>query len=521
MNWIWSVGLALGVAAGLALSSVTLAQPAGSPHPADPFAALWPDCRIAPVDPGHAFVAAAVYEGDTLTNLQLNTPDSGTTVVRVVVARGTKPITVLLQAEQAAIWDFEGAVERVARAIVIPNSKGQAATRGLSAQQTDFLKLAGCPKQSIPFKQDSDNQRDQILMQYFGRAPDRIASEEAPNSLALPDASFGSSPDNRRQRKAGTQAEQDLLHYFPGGFRLIDPNSVMSAAEVLVPETYPLEAGLIQLERAGAIRPPRSEETEAFVEGVSRPYRSRLSPDFRMRLGFSYVVTREIVMPSGLAGGHSKSFLVLPGVPAPRGKRGHGCLAFMDGFRVNDTLGDMMACYGDDREAIQQLQKMPDAEASKSCRLFDPSPDTVIEAASIYQPEAANRPSASGRIPQPVDVAVTKSGAVLLVLNSYEPAVWRVSAGANTRVTGVILTGYYSSKVEGVAPDTPVFAVELRSRQIRPAPGSACAPLYGYLGTSFGGGPAAMVLDRQINALTGRDINGMRGGYALDRVEIR
>jgi hypothetical protein len=521
MNRISVVWLALGAAACLAFSSAPHSQPAAKPPNSAPLAALGPDCEIAAVNPDHAFVAAAVYGGDTLTNLQLKTADNETTLVRVKVAPGARPITVLLQAEQAVIWDFEGAVERVARAIVVPNSKGQAATRGLSAQQTDFLKLTGCPQQSIPMKRDPDNQRDGILRLYFGRAPDRIASEEAPNALALPDASFGSSPGSRRERTAGTQAEQDLLHYFPGGFRVIDPGSVMSTAEVLAPETYPLEAGLIQLERAGAIRPPGSAETDTFVEGISRPYRSRLSPDFRFRMGFSYVVTRDMAMPSGLAGAHSKSFLVLPGVPVPRGKKGHGCLAFMDGFRINDDLGDMIACYGDNREAMEQLKKMPDAEAAKSCRLFEPQAATAIEAVSIYQPETADQAGASKRIPQPVDVAVSKAGAVLLVLSSYEPAIWRVSPGANTRIAGVILTGFYSSKVEGLDPDTPIFPVELRSRQNRPASGSACAPLYDYLGTSYDGGPAAIVLNRQINALTGRDVDAIRGGSALRQVEVK
>ncbi len=520
MHRIRVVGLALGAAVYLACASVAVSQPTGSSPNSAPLAALGPDCRIAAVNPDHAFVAAAVYGGDTLANLQLKTSDDETTVVRVKVAPGDKPITVVLQAEQAVIWDFEGAVERIARAIVIANSKAQAATRGLTAQQTDFLKLTGCPQQSIPLKRDPDNQRDRILLQYFGRAPDRIVSEEAPNSLALPDASFESSPGSGRERTAGTQAEQDLLHYFPGGFRVIDPGSVLSTAEVLVPETYPLEAGLIQLERAGAIRPPSSAETAAFVEGISRPYRSRLNPDYRMRIGFSYVVTREIVMPSGgLAGAHSKSFLVLPGVAAPRGKKGHGCLAFMDGFRINDHLGDRMACYGDDREAIERLKKMPDADAAKSCRLLDPPPGTAIEAVSIYQPEAAK--AARKRAPQPVDVAVTKAGAVLLVLNSYDPTIWRVSPGAATRIAGVIMTGFYSSTVEGLAGNTPVFPVELRSHVDRPAPDSICAPLYDYLGTGYDGGPATTVLNRQINALTGRDADAIRGGYAPSEVEIK
>jgi hypothetical protein len=40
------------------------------------------------------------------------------------------------------------------------------------------------------------------------------------------------------------------------------------------------------------------------------------------------VVTRDVMLPPGLFGAHSKNFLVLADVPAPRGNAGHGCLAF-------------------------------------------------------------------------------------------------------------------------------------------------------------------------------------------------
>ena len=512
MNASWTIRLVLG-AAGMAFASFAVAQPAAtSPDPA-----ARPECKVAAVDPDHAFIAASVYQGETLTNLQLNTPDHATTAIRVMVAPGDKPITVLLQAEEAVIWDFEGAVERVARAIVLTNSERQAAIHGLSAQQGDFLQITGCPQPSIPLQRIAGDGWGGIIRQTFGRAPDRVVAKYAATSLELPDGSFQSPA--ARARTAATPAEQDLLHFFPGGFRVIEPASVLSAGAVLAPETWPAQAGLMQLERAGAIRPPGRAETEAFVEGISRRFRSRLSPDYRMRLGFDYVVTREITMPAGLYGAHSKNFLVLPGVPEPRGKTGHGCLAFMDGFRIKDDPGNRMVCYGDNRQAIEQLQNMPGPEATKSCRLLEPPRATTIEAVSIYQPAMA--PHSRERIPAPVDVTVSKAGAVLLVLESYEPAIWRVAPGVNTRIAAVILKGYYSSKVEGVDPDTPVFALNPGARQTWTSPGSPCAPLYQFTGTGFRGGPAALVLNRHVNALTGRDVDAMRGGYSLGEVEIR
>ena len=74
----------------------------------------------------------------------------------------------------------------------------------------------------------------------------------------------------------------------------------------------------------------------------------------------------------------------------------------------------------------------------------------------MYEPKGAKHSGDSSREPSPVDIKVSKPGAVLLVLNSYEPAIWRVVAGEGTQIAGVVLTGYYASKVEGVSPTTPV-----------------------------------------------------------------
>ena len=47
------------------------------------------------------------------------------------------------------------------------------------------------------------------------------------------------------------------------------------------------------------------------------------------------------------------------------------------------------------------------------------------------------------------------------------------------------------------------------------------APLQDYLAANFRGGPGAMVLDRQISALTGKNIDKLSGSHDLDSIEIR
>jgi len=488
----------------------------GGPSASAPlFAALRPDCAIA-VNPDHTFVVAGISEGDTLTNVQLVDPLSRTTIVRVLVAPGSKPVTVVLQTEDSVVWDFEGATGGIARVIVLAGEAGRAAVRGLPSQHIEFAKLGrDCPARRIPLGNNPEKRlQEHILLGIFGRLPERIAFESAPNSVTVPDLEFGVMPRTNRPRLGSSTAESDLLTFHPGGFRIVDASSLVSPDEVLTPETYPGEAGLIQLERAGAIRAPTREERETFVQGFSRPFQSRLSPGYRIPVRFDYAVTRSVMLPASLHGAHLKNFLVLADVPAPRGNVGHGCLAFMDGFRAESR-----ECYGDAWDGVQSLKKLSESSLGQ-CRLLDAPENASVEAVSIYQPKDAKHSFRSKRVPSPVDIKVSKPGKVLLALNTYEPAVWRISAADGTQIVGVILTGYYSSQVEGIAPDTPVIQIDYEGRKNRPPVGPECAPLHAYLGSGFRGGPGALVLDRQITALTGKGINRLRGDYGVGSIEI-
>ena len=110
---------------------------------------------------------------------------------------------------------------------------------------------------------------------------------------------------------------------------------------------------------------------------------------------------------------------------------------------------------------------------------------------------------------------------MLLVLSTYEPAIWRVSSSAQTRVVGVLLIGYYTSTVEGIAPETPVVSVDHEGRASRPNPAPVCARMQSWLGGGYHGGPGALVLDRQVLALTGRNLDGLRGSYRLKEAKVR
>ncbi len=501
----------IGLAAGVLLSAPNAAVAQG--RAPGPFAAFAPDCEIAAVDKEHLFLATGVNQGDTLTNILLGA-EGLTTTIRVAVRESKKPVTLLLQAETPVIWDFEEAGDQIRRVIVIAPDRERAAVRGLAAAKVEFFKMTRCPEQSIPIKLGA-GKSDPILRQLFGRAPDFGAYEYRANALTVPDLKFIQSRTDGPERTAETAGEKALLNFYPGGFRLFDKASLVSPVEVSIPETYPAEAGLVQLERSGAIRRPGAEELAAFSEGFSKPFRSRADPNYLARSHFHYAVTRDVMLPAGLYGAHSKSFLVLAGVPQPRGNAGHGCLAFMDGFRTNEGA----TCHSEMREALQRLKDLP-ADTPSACRMIDVPADASVEAVSIYEPKGARHSGNSKRNAEPVDLRVSKPGDVLLVLNSYEPAIWRVAAGDATRIVGVVLVGYYASRVEGIDPKTPIVVADHEGRNSRVRPEAACEWAHRFNGTSFRGGPSALVLGRQVEVLTGRTLDGLRGGYALNSVEI-
>jgi hypothetical protein len=318
------------------------------------------DCRFASVEPTGQLLVAGVMEGDTLTNLQLGDPDQGSTVIRVDVAAGASPFTAFLESQDAVIWDFEGAVERIDNAFIVArNGSRGVAARGLPEGVVKFPDLARCPwVVGIPSMKPAEDRNNVEL--YFGRPAGRIAFQAKPHAVKFPAGDFVLS---ERQTDKKPYGEREILMYHPGGFRAIDAKSIVSPVPVLEPETYPTEAGLNQLLRDRAIRPPERSEIKLLIEGFRRQYPSRLELTTHTSFWVDYVVTRSIMLPPGLFGSHSKNFLVLPGVPAPRGNAGHGCVIFVDGYRSNDGPG----CGGILRRCSSA--EIADTETQKSCRL--------------------------------------------------------------------------------------------------------------------------------------------------------
>lgn len=56
------------------------------------------------------------------------------------------------------------------------------------------------------------------------------------------------------------------------------------------------------------------------------------------------------------------------------------------------------------------------------------------------------------------EVSVNLPGqSVVVALGAYEPSVWNIHKGADTRILGVLVSGYHRQQIKGIDPNTPVL----------------------------------------------------------------
>jgi hypothetical protein len=113
-----------------------------------------------------------------------------------------------------------------------------------------FPDLTGCPFVILPPWSEGNN-----VELYFGRSADRTTFEGRPKVLKLPVGEF---VRTQEQPNATTSAGREIFMYHPAGLVSSMFKSVVSPLPVLEHETYPAEAGLFQLLRAGLIRSPKA-----------------------------------------------------------------------------------------------------------------------------------------------------------------------------------------------------------------------------------------------------------------------
>jgi hypothetical protein len=264
------------------------------------------------------------YETEALSSVSLGSQDAVTHAGRIWVEPGAEPLYVVVASNNAAIWQFVGAVDRIERAVVVSHHTG--ANSGYP-DKPPLAGATGLPKAKLHFfpRLECANglfrgPGSESVSDYLGRKADVTAEAYSVTSFDIPSGKIGTvEPVDRPLVISGfgdklkieddiqaviydkfVPAKDDFSRFTPGGLVMIDASKVISNVPVAPYEVYPQHAGLIQLLESGAIT---------------------------QRDNGHYVVRKPTRFPAGLG---VETFLIPKTVPAPEGDPGHACVILED-----------------------------------------------------------------------------------------------------------------------------------------------------------------------------------------------
>ncbi|TMJ94269.1 MAG: hypothetical protein E6G74_23205 [Alphaproteobacteria bacterium] len=229
---------------------------------------------------------------DALSTATIGAQWIATEAGSIDIEPGTSPLYVVISSHNPVIWQLSGAVDRIERLVLAGESTGPnqklpeeiplIGATGVPAERIVFLGQPGCMKLHA----------GSVIQDEAAAAVRRVAGREP--VLIKP-----------QSRKASDAASlpHEITRFHRGGIVEIDPRTVIASRPVERYEVMPQEAGLIQLERDGAIT--RNGDGE-------------------------FLVHKKIRFPAGLFGPHVVRFRIEKGVAMPEGDPGRSCVIVED-----------------------------------------------------------------------------------------------------------------------------------------------------------------------------------------------
>ncbi len=254
----------------------------------------------------------------------------------VKIEPGAEPLWILATANDPMVWRFEGAVERVAQFVVVPEWRDDlpaAGVTGLTKEQVHFVMPAGCEMRGFVDKAGASP----VLNEFLGRAPDRVVSARTFIAVGLPSGTVEAKLDQPLAAPEGVPEEiwQNVQRFGIGRIIEIAPADVIASTKAEIYDVLPEESGIIQLIQEGAIVPRLAAsyiDVDLTTPGLTAT----------KRRGYIYEIVKPIAhFPAGLAGAHSAVFSLGKGVPMPGGDPEHSCV--LDG-PTGKPLAGVMIC---------------------------------------------------------------------------------------------------------------------------------------------------------------------------------
>ncbi|MBZ8131715.1 hypothetical protein CLD20_00375 [Afifella sp. IM 167] len=257
-------------------------------------------CGAPKAEPDQKVMLIGAYEAAAISSVFVGSPEEETGTVPVHVEPGKTPLYVLATSYQPVIWQFDGAVERVATVVVGGRASGGVA--GIAEDRVHFLEAEDC----LPYTY-KPRSVEGVLVRRKAAAIAGVDDVEAAGDYALAGVSL---PDMTLAPRVSGNAGDG-----PPVTRISSP-AVVANAKVGVYEVLPGPAGVAQLVASGHLVKLRGHKEYRLVKPI--PY-----------------------LPARLTGAHSINLVVAPGVPRPKGNPGHSCIVME---KTGETIGLTPSC---------------------------------------------------------------------------------------------------------------------------------------------------------------------------------
>jgi len=279
-------------------------------------------CALPTVPPGAELVFLSGRGGAMVSNIAVGGLASSSTLVRVVVEKGDKPLFVIASSFDPVVWTFEGAIERIARFVATPGQNSNppgVGVVGLDREKVQFLPDPRC----MGYIMNSTDGKARIAVAELATETrhnvDHVIAGPRVGNVSIPS---GERVETAKDRVADLRNQLDQVYppqstELPGKKARAIYKEVKRALEEMENEKWP------KLDIGSVIAPGPVAEY-AVLPGKAGLEQLVKSGAVTLTADDYYVVEKDIPgFPAGLHGADAVRFIIARGVKMPPGDPGH------------------------------------------------------------------------------------------------------------------------------------------------------------------------------------------------------
>ncbi|TQV83816.1 hypothetical protein [Denitrobaculum tricleocarpae] len=322
------------------------------------FQAKLRECSLPQVPRDVTFMVLNTHSrpGGALTNVALGDKENVTHVEQIHIEPGQGDIVVAITDHPDTVWQFSGAVERIAQVLIGGEASG---VTGLPAEKVIFANGTDCLPYFSSEEYRARKQVDRTIERLTGRSPDSVLVAERFGRLSLPSmtieevqtyADLLPLPDSG----PGESLRRKFARFFPGGIVDIDPADIVSNVAAERRRVLPGHAGLAQLLDEGALEAtayaltyPVGPHFNTILEDGKHILPSNISEDDVLRFPVAFTIRKKMRMPAGHCNGVFPKLTLASGVPLPEVGSCHPKIYITDTGKTLKCSGTAVQCRYD------------------------------------------------------------------------------------------------------------------------------------------------------------------------------